>query len=135
MDLHPAEKATIKAFVRSARRDRMLGLLANPARRTKALNALDHFHDWDPRWVQPVATTVDVLRLLRDAGAPASCHVISGNPNIDGLDLPLADAVAAAEAFSFASVLCCVPGHLAFFYDESAAPRPQILLRRLRPSR
>jgi hypothetical protein len=49
MELHPAEKATIQAFVRSARRDRMLCLLANPARRSKALNSLNHFHDRDPR--------------------------------------------------------------------------------------
>src|SRR3954465_14255816 len=92
MELHPAEKATIQAFVRSARRDRMLCLLANPARRSKALNSLNHFHDWAPRWVQPVANTVDVLRLLQDAGAPAGCHVISDDAEIDGLDLPLADA-------------------------------------------
>jgi len=27
-------------------------------------------------------------------------------------------------------VLCCVPGELAFFFDEMAAPRNRVLLRR-----
>ena len=128
MNLHPAEEATIRGFVRPARRERLLALLANPARRGKALNALNHFHDWDPRRGQLVATSGNVLRLLQEAGAPTVCHVISDDPEIDGCDLPLAEAVAATDAFSFASVSCCDPGRLAFFFDESAAPRPQILL-------
>ena len=37
---------------------------------------------------------------------------------------------AANQAHSFASVLCCVPGTLAFFFDEVAAPRNRMLLRR-----
>src|SRR5437762_3480388 len=67
MYFHPAEDATIRAFVRSARRERLVGLLANPKRRRKAVDALNHFHDWDPRWEHPVASTTDVVRLLRDA--------------------------------------------------------------------
>ena len=108
----------------------MLALLANPKRRRKALNSLSHFHDWDPRWVQPLASTADVLHSLRAAGAPDSCHLISENERLDGSDLPLADAVAAAAGYDFVSILCCVPGRLAFYYAESAAPRPLALLRR-----
>ena len=135
MELHPAEEATITAFVTSARRGRLLGLLANPKRRAKALNSLNHFHDWDPRWVEPVASHADVLLMLQRAGAPHACHVISDDPTLDGRDMPLADAVEAAGAYDFASVLCCVPGELAFFFDESAAPRPLALLRRPRGAR
>src|SRR5688500_1352501 len=135
MRLHPAEEATIRAFVRSARRDRMLALLADPKKRPKVLNALNHFHDWDPRWVQPVASGADVLEILRRAGAPDTCHVISDAGELDGRDMPLADAVDAATVFDFASILCCVPGELAFFFDEAAAPRPMALLRRPRPAR
>jgi hypothetical protein len=130
MALHPAEEATIRAFVTSARRDRLVALLANPKRRRKALNSLDHFHDWDPRWVQALASGAHAVRILRAAGAPDSCHVISGDEGLDGRDMPLADAVAAADAYDFASILSCVPGELALFFDESAAPRPVAVLRR-----
>jgi hypothetical protein len=86
--------------------------------------------DWDVRYVQPIASSVDVLTALREAGAPAECHVISDDPTLDGRTLPLADAVAAAEGYSFASILCCLPGQLACFFDEMDAPRTRILLRR-----
>ncbi len=127
---HPVEEGTIRAFVASARRDRMISLLANPARRHKALNALSHFADWDGCWAQPVDPRTDVLRLLRAAGAPDACHVISEDSAIDGRDMPLAGAVEAAEWYSFASILCCVPGRLAFFFGEVGTPRLVLLLRR-----
>ena len=85
--------------------------------------------------MQPVASSVNVLQILRAAGAPDRCHVISDDKELDGRDMPLADAVDAATVYDFASILCCVPGELAFFFDESAAPRPMALLRRPRSRR
>lgn len=130
MPLHPIEEATIRAFVAPAKRDRLLTLFGSAKRRRQACAALNHFMDWEPRWVQPLASSGGVLAALREAGAPAECHVISDAPDLDGRDLPLADAVEAAEDHSFASVLCCLPGELACFFDEIAAPRNRILLRR-----
>lgn len=128
--LHPAEEATIRAFVVAAKRDRLLTLFGSPKRREKALNELNHFADWDARFARPVYSSTDVLTQLRKAGAPSECHVISDTSELDGRDLPLADAVLACENHSFASVLCCVPHELAFFFDEIAAPRNRVLLWR-----
>jgi hypothetical protein len=110
MALHPAEEATLRTFVARAKRDRLLTLLGSPKRRKRALDELNHFDDWDARFAQPVDSSADVLALLRKAGAPATCHVISDSAELDGRDMPLDEAVSACEAHSFASVLCCVPG-------------------------
>jgi hypothetical protein len=130
MAIHPAEAATLRAFVLPARRDRLMALFGSAKRRKDGTDALNHFKGWDPRWVCPLSSSSDVVGRLRAAGAPAVCHVISGDTGLDGRDMPLADAVRAAEAYSFASVLCCRPGELAFFFDEIYAPRNRWLLRR-----
>jgi hypothetical protein len=128
--LQPAEEATLRAFVVWSKRDRLLTLFGSPKRRKEARDALNHFADWNARFAQPVDSSTDVLALLRGAGAPSECHVMSDSPELDGRDMPLAEAVHACESYSFASVLCCVPDKLAFFFDEVAAPRSRILLRR-----
>jgi hypothetical protein len=130
MALHPAEEATLRTFVVAAKRDRLLALFGNPKRRKLALDALNHFAGWDARFAQLVDSSADVLALLRAAGASSECHVMSDSPELDGRDMPLDEAVRACEGHSFASVICCVPGKLAFFFDELRAPRNRVLLRR-----
>lgn len=131
MALHPAEEATFRAFVIPAKRERLLALFGSAKRRKQARNDLNHFADWDRRFAQSVDSSTDVLMLLRKAGAPPACHVISDSSEFDGREMPLDEAVSACEGYFFASVLCCVPGKLAFFFDEIAAPRNRMLLRRL----
>lgn len=130
MALHPAEEAALRAFVVAAKRDRLLALFGRAKRRRQAREALNHFAGWDRRWATPVGSSADALALLRQAGAPPECHVMADSPEVDGRGLSLEEAVAACEMESFASVLCCVPGELAFFFDEAAAPRNRVLPRR-----
>ena len=132
MQLNPVEEATVRAFVVPGKRDRMVTLLATPKRRRQATDALNHFAHWDTRYTQAIPSSADVIYVLRHAGAPGQCHVISADRSLDGRDMPLADAVAAAEANGGASVLCCLPGQLALFFDELWAPRDRILLSRAR---
>jgi hypothetical protein len=129
MALHPAEEATLRAFVTADKRERLLTLFASPKRRRQAIDSLNHFTAWDPRRVQKIESSADVFSILRRMGAPTVCHVIADDAELDGSDLPLADAVMAAEACSFASILCGLPGQVAFFFDEIAAPRTRVLLR------
>lgn len=133
MALHPAEEATLRTFVTPEKRDRLLALLGSEKRRKQALDSLNHFAGWNPRYTHAVASCADMLAALRSAGAPPACHVIADDPQLDGRDITLDEAVIAAEACSFASILCCVPGQVAAFFDEAAAPRIRLLL--LRPSR
>jgi hypothetical protein len=60
VELHPHEEATIRAFVAPRKRDRFLQLLANPKRRGRALNELDHFTGWDERYVEALPSTANI---------------------------------------------------------------------------
>lgn len=125
------EEATIRAFMAPSKRDRFVSLLANPKRRRKALSELNHFNDWDERFATLLRSNADLMAMLRAAGAPETCHLISNDSALDGRDMPLAEAVARADRFYFASVICCVPGRLALFPGEQ--PRKDvspILLKR-----
>lgn len=128
--IHPAEEAMFRAFAKPSKRDRLVAMFGNPKRREQALDDLNHSDLWDPRYAQAVASNVCALDVLVAAGAPSTCHIISDSDELDGRDMPLEEAVEACENFDFASILCCIPGELAFFFDEAAAPRPRILLRR-----
>ena len=130
MALHPHEDATIRAFVAPHRKDRLLQQLGSPTGRKGALNKLNHFAGWDIRYARSIPSSTNILPLLKAAGAPAACHLISDDPELDGRDLPLADAIARAEDFDFASILCCDPGRLAFFFDEARVDRLRLLLSR-----
>ncbi len=133
MALHPIEEATLRAFVLVPRRQRMLALFGSARHRKKARQELNHFVGWDPRWAQVVRSSSSVLSILREAGAPSECHLMADNQDLDGRDMPLDEAVSAAYDESFASVLCCLPGRLAFYFDEVWAPRRLLLLRRPGP--
>src|SRR4051794_38061209 len=105
MALHPSEEATLRTFVVAAKKDRLLALFGSRKRRKRGLDALNHFADWDGRFTQPVDSSAEVLALLRQAGAPSECHVMSDSSELDGRDMPLDEAVGACERHSFASVL------------------------------
>jgi hypothetical protein len=138
MGLHPNEEAILRAFVAPNRRDRMLTLFAHPKARKKALDRLNHFCDWNPRCVQQIAPSASLETIaaqLRACGASERCRLISDNPGLDGRDMALEDALTAADTASFASLLCCRPSVVAFFFDETWKPRIRTLLRLPGPAR
>ena len=90
------ERAFVSAFVVPERRERYLSLLANPKRRGKILGRLSHSQDIDFSFARPVAgdgDTNSLARLLESLGAGSSCHVIADASEMDGLDLPLEEAL------------------------------------------
>lgn len=112
------EEATIQAFVVAPRRGRYLFLLSNPKRRREGLDKLNHCRDLDPRHVRWLGGGEDAVEALLAAGAGAQAYAISGHAAIDARWLPLAEAVHEAAMGGYATLLCCVPGKLAYFYDE-----------------
>ena len=69
-------------------------------------------------------------QLAQAAGVIMAAVLRAAGTELDGRDMPLEEAGSACESFSFASVLCCVPSELAFFFGDVAAPRNRLLLRR-----
>ncbi|HYH63300.1 MAG TPA: hypothetical protein VD866_01235 [Urbifossiella sp.] len=117
-ELAAHEEAVVRAFVVSARRGRWLEALTDPARRSRFLDRLNHCPDLDPRFVTTVPSGAEVVGLLRSRGAPATCHVLSAADELDGRELPLEQAVAEAEKAGWGTIVSCLPGRLAYYYDE-----------------
>jgi hypothetical protein len=121
--MHPHEEATIRAFVSPSRRERWLGLLASAKRRRSFLGRLNHCRDIDERYATPVPSNANIAAVLRSHGAPETCYVLSDIPTIDGQELPLDDAIDQVEFGMWGTLISCVPGRLAYYYDECGARR------------
>lgn len=126
---HATEEATVRAFFSWKTRERFVLLLRHPKRRGKALNALNHFDEFDERFVTRLHSTShgDVAVALHARGAPDACYSISDVPSLDARVLPLDDAIADTTSGGFASLLCCIPGQLACFIGEAGTRRWYIL--------
>ena len=128
------EEAMVKAFFSRAKRERFLTLLRNPKRRNKALNSLNHFSDFDQRFVTSLGTNHgDVAGVLRARRAPDACYVISDVRHIDARVVPLEEAIGETISAGFASILCCIPGELALFIGEAGTGAYLLVERPRRP--
>ncbi len=123
---HTHEEAVVRAFVVPARRGRWLEALADSSRRSAFLDRLNHCPDLDPRFVTPISS--GVVDLLRYRGAPSTCFVLSSSDELDGRELPLEQAIAEVERVGWGTIVSCVPGRLAYYYDECGERR--LLLER-----
>ena len=56
--------------------------------------------------------------LLRAKGATETCLAISEMTSIDAKFIPLADALKSTIGYQMGTILCCIPGRLAFFENE-----------------
>jgi hypothetical protein len=128
MATHPFEDATVRAFVVPAKRDRYAAALGSPKKRKAFLDGLNHCHDFDERYATELPSTADVPSILRSHGAGPTCHVVSDCRDLDAREMPIEDAVREAEASGLGSLLCCVPGRLAYYVGEAGEQR--LLLRR-----
>jgi len=129
--MKPEEEKTILAFICEPKRDRYLAKMASEKHRTKFLDCLNHCHDIDDTFAVWLPSNTDIIVLLRKEGAPADCDIIAADNTIDGKRVALADGIEAARLSGWGSIICCVPGHLAFYLDECGERRA--LLKRGKP--
>ena len=116
------EEAFVTAFIAKQKQDRYKELLSNPKRRSKLLDKMNHGLDFNLSLAEVIPSAgreaQHVVRLLRERGALAVCHVIADDTTLDRQDLSLIDAIERATASHFAAVVSCVPGKLAFYKEE-----------------
>ena len=112
------EKQTISAFILKEKRPRYRLILDDPQRRASGLDRLNHCRDLDPKYVTWLRSNAAVVELLREAGSPETVYVISSTAAIDGQLLPLQAAVEGASLGGWGTIISCVPGRLAYYYDE-----------------
>ncbi len=121
------EDALIRAFVRADRQTRLLDLLGSPKGRRKLRAALAHFRDLEPRFARRVAPAQQrppaIEALLRSKGAPEICHVIAEASDLDGREMPLAEALESIVGQGVGALVSCLPGRLGYFESEETGER------------
>lgn len=114
--IDPARKGRFKETLRKVAAGRPRGNVTGVAR-----YSINHFDGWDVRYASLAdSPPAEIERVLRAKGAQESCWVISENPDLDGVQLMLRDAVQqVSDPDSWeASVISCIPGRLAYYHDN-----------------
>jgi hypothetical protein len=106
--------------------------LAPAKRRESGRSQLPHLSHLDPRFAKPVDPAAQYARVigaqLREKGAGDRCYLLSEDPELDGRELDLDDALVEIVdgGSNFATFVSCVPAHLAYFHH--AEPENRYLL-------
>lgn len=123
LSVREREELLVDTFILPAKRERYRAFLANPKKRPKLLNELNHNADLDPRFESSIHPKDDAVAMLRSLGAPDACHLISDIKGLDGLTMPLEEAMRAVAGGSWGTLVGCIDGRLAFYHGECAEYR------------
>jgi len=125
--LNAQEEALVNAFVVRQKRERILGMLGSGKGRKKLLRELPHFKDLDVRFVQSISPINqpphDILRILIAKGAGSACRVISENPDLDGKEMLLSEALEKVVGRGYGTLLSCIPSRLGYYEGEDTGRR------------
>ena|SRR5579859_4334512 len=121
------EQVLFATFVIPTKRARYVELLGTRRGREKVRRALDHFNDLDPRFCRKLhgrdANRAAVLHALQKLGAPHQCRIISVNADVDGCEMPLADALEITIGGGCGTFISCIGGTLGYFEGEGPNER------------
>ncbi len=123
------EEKFITSFLLKEKRNRWQTQLNDPQKRSEHLNRLNHFHDLDEKYVTWLKRNADIEQLLRQSGSPEQVYILSAFINIDGKFMILADAIDQTVRGGWGTIISCIPGRLAYYYDE-CDERRALLIRK-----
>ena len=64
-----------------------------------------------------------IEKLLKQKGAPEVCYIISSDPDIDGKEMPLHEALMIVVDSNIGTVVSCIAGKLGYFEFEDIGER------------
>jgi hypothetical protein len=126
------EEKFIAAFISKEKQGRYQFLLSStdPKRRDECLDRLNHCSDlnekyvtWLPCGARSTTRNTEIAAVLRQKGSPASVYVLACACPADGKMLPLLEAIDATTAAGWGTIISCIPGELAYYYDEEGERR------------
>ena len=117
----------VRTFLRRERRDRLLYELSNPKKRYRALDRFCHGAEEliDPAKIalrlrdERIETRADFLRFAAKRPKNEVCRILSPDPELDGLLLPLAEAVGRAALGCDAAVIVGPGAEFAVVFGEA----------------
>jgi hypothetical protein len=121
MDEPEEHERGLARFLVGEWRARFRESLAAGKRRDAARSQLPHLTHLDPRFATPTkAQSANELGAqLREKGAGDRCYLLSEDPELDGRELELDEALMAIVDgdSQHATFVSCVPARLAYFHD------------------
>ena len=126
------EKKFISSFLLKEKQDRYVYLLSNidSGRRSEGLNRLNHCHDLNENYVTWLnarshlpQTNNGIAEYLQRKGSPNKVYVIGGSDAVDGKTMALAEAIDTIQQIGWGAIISCIPGQLAYYYDEEGERR------------
>lgn len=133
------EEKFIKSFITKEKQGRYRFLLSSKElkRRIECLDRLNHCGDfnekrimWLPRDPRSNTRNAEIADILRQNGSPEIVYVLSCSCPADGKMMPLIQAMNETTASGWGTIISCIPGKLAYYYDEEGERRA-ILQRKL----
>ena len=121
------ELSFIRTFIDKSRLDRYICLISSAKRRSRLARHLAVMRDlnWDLCHKIPSdrQTLEQVLGTMRHLGAPCNCRLISESKELDGKEMPLAEALAAFFGLGIGTILISIPDRLAYCEGEGENAR------------
>jgi hypothetical protein len=113
-----------RAFVVKQKRDRCVEKISSAKKRKEFVSGLAHWNDFDPQFVVRITPSsqhpAGIEAILRAKGARPTCQVISENCALDLKTVTLEDALKETVGYQMGTILCCIPGRLAYFENEDS---------------
>ena len=126
-DIVAAHELGLAQFLKAERQDRFRQLLRSERGRTKLRASLAHFRDLDAAVCQAIVPSMhwpaNMEAILGQRGAPAVSYAISEDDQIDGMLLPLREALDSIIGRGSGTLLSCIPGRLGYFEGEGPKDR------------
>lgn len=100
--------------------------------RKKFVDGLNHTLELDARFATRVSDAQGdacesegkwILGELQRRGAPDVCYVISSNGELDQRTMPLEEALREVYGCFLGTLICCLPGRLAYYEGEDLGER------------
>lgn len=130
MDEGEGHERGLARFLVGEWRARFRESLAPAKRRDTLRSQLPHVTHLDSRFATPVPEqrAGELGMQLREKGAGEHCYLLSEDPDLDGRELPLDEALAAIVdgGSRHATFVSCLPGRLAYF--QGAEPGERFVL-------
>jgi hypothetical protein len=129
MNVH--EEKFVAAFISKEKQDRYRFLLSgDPKRRDECLHRFNHCRDlnekyvtWLPRDPRSTTRNAQIAKLLRDKGSPELVYVLARSYPADACVMPLLEAMDETTKAGWGTIISCIPGELAYYYDEEGERR------------
>ncbi len=117
------EEKTVESFILREKRHRYKYLLDHSKKRAAELDRLNHCTDLDPRWISWLRSNTAVVDLLWKEGSPKEVYLISASDDLDGRTMMLEEAIEECPERGWGTIVSCIPGRLAYYYDECGERR------------